>query len=62
MTTKILTTFKQQIRELKLIPAGGGCFELSANGELLYSKLQTHEFPDEKWVIDTLNARLKKKK
>jgi selenoprotein W-related protein len=61
LTTKVLTTFKQQVRELKLIPGGGGCFEVSVNGELLYSKLQTGQFPDEGWVIDSLNARLKKK-
>ena len=60
MTSKLLTTFKQQIRELKLIPAGGGCFELSINGDLVYSKLKTKQFPDEKWVIDAVGARLKK--
>jgi selenoprotein W-related protein len=43
---------------LKLIPSSGGCFELTANGELLYSKLEAGKFPDEKWVIDTIGARL----
>ena len=62
MTGKLLTTFKQQIRALTLIPMGGGCFELSLDGELVYSKLQTRQFPDEKWVLDTVAARLKKKK
>ena len=62
MTTKLLTTFKQQIRALTLIPMGGGCFELSLNGELVYSKLQTRQFPEEKWVLETVAARLKKKK
>lgn len=51
-------TFKQAIRDLRLVPAGGGCFELRANGELLYSKLQTGKFPDEQWVLDTLAKRL----
>jgi selenoprotein W-related protein len=45
---------------LKLIPASGGCFELSMNGELLYSKLQEGKFPNEQWVLDTVSARLKK--
>jgi selenoprotein W-related protein len=61
LTGKLLSTFKQQIRSLTLIPKGGGCFELSLNGELVYSKLQTGKFPDEKWAIDTVGARLKKK-
>jgi selenoprotein W-related protein len=53
-----LTTFKQQIRSLKLIPASGGCFELTANGELVYSKLQTGKFPDEKAMVETIGSRL----
>jgi hypothetical protein len=30
------------------------------NGKLVYSKLETGKFPDEKWVLDTLEARLQK--
>ena len=55
-----MTTYKQRINDLKLIPAGGGCFELSVNGDLIYSKLKTHEFPDEQWAIDAVGSRLKK--
>jgi selenoprotein W-related protein len=54
-----LLTFKQQIRDLKLIPGGGGAFELSADGELLYSKLQTGKFPDEQAMLDKVASRLK---
>ncbi len=61
MTSKILTRFKQQIQDLTLVPSSGGCFELSVNGELLYSKLKTKQFPDEQWVLETLEARMKKK-
>ena len=60
MTSKLLTTYKQQIREMKLIPAGGGAFELTVNGDLIYSKLKTGQFPDEKWVVDAVGSRLKK--
>jgi selenoprotein W-related protein len=60
LTSKLLTQYKQQIRDLKLVPAGGGCFELSVNGELVYSKLKTGSFPDEKWALDAVGARLKK--
>jgi selenoprotein W-related protein len=62
LTSKLLTTYKQRIRELKLVPSGGGCFELSVNGELIYSKLQAGKFPDEKWAVDAVGARLKKAK
>ena len=60
MTSKLLTTYKQRIRDLKLIPAGGGAFELSINGELIYSKLKTGSFPDEKWAVEAIGARLPK--
>ena len=62
MTSKLLTTFKQHIQDLKLVPSGGGCFELTADGELIYSKLKTKEFPDEQWVIESLGTRLKTKR
>jgi selenoprotein W-related protein len=59
LTDKLLNEFKQRIQDLKLIPSGGGCFELSVNGELLYSKLKTGEFPDEKAMLAAVGKRLK---
>jgi selenoprotein W-related protein len=59
LTTKLLTQFKQQISDLKLVPSKGGCFEVTANGELLYSKLKTGKFPDEQAILDTFASRLK---
>jgi selenoprotein W-related protein len=60
LTAKLLSTYKQQIKEMKLIPSGGGCFELSINGELIYSKLKVGKFPDEKWAIDAVGGKIKK--
>jgi selenoprotein W-related protein len=54
-----LTTYKQKITDLKLIPGGGGCFEVSVGGDLLYSKLKTGKFPDEMAMVDAVGARLK---
>jgi len=45
---------------MKLIPSGGGAFELKVNGDLIYSKLKTGKFPDEKWILETVGSRLKK--
>jgi selenoprotein W-related protein len=59
LTSKLLSTYKQQIRDLKLVPASGGCFELTVNGDLVYSKLETGKFPDEQWAISAVGARLK---
>jgi selenoprotein W-related protein len=49
------------VKELKMIPASGGCFELTVNGELIYSKLQTDKFPDEQWVLTALESRVNRK-
>lgn len=59
MTTKLLTEYKQRITGLNLIPSGGGCFELTVNGELLYSKLSTGQFPDEEKMLAEVGKRLK---
>ncbi len=61
MTSKLLSTFKQKIENMKLIPAGGGCFEITLNGDLVYSKLKTGKFPDEQSIVDVVNSRLKAK-
>lgn len=58
MAAKLLTQFKQRIAELKLIPAGGGCFELTLDGDLIYSKLQTGTFPDEGSMAQAVADRL----
>jgi selenoprotein W-related protein len=61
LTTKLLTTYKQQLEDLKLVPSSGGCFELSINGDLLYSKLKEGKFPDEEWAVKAIGARLRKR-
>ena len=61
MTGRLLEAFKQKIADLKLIPAGGGAFEFSINGELVYSKLKTGEFPDEAEIHRMVASRLTKK-
>jgi selenoprotein W-related protein len=45
---------------LKLIPASGGCFELTVDGRLIYSKLETGKFPDEQWAVEAVGSRLQK--
>jgi selenoprotein W-related protein len=54
LTAKLLDVYKQKIEGLTLIPAGGGCFELTVNGKLLYSKLKEGSFPDEQWAVDAV--------
>ncbi len=60
MTSKLLPRFKQAFTSYKLVPTGGGAFEVSVNGELIYSKLKTGKFPDEQAVVDAVATRLKR--
>ena len=46
------------MESLKLIPSKGGCFEITANGELIYSKLETGEFPEDEVIIAELQRRV----
>ena len=62
MTGRLLETFKQKISDMKLVPAGGGCFEVKLDGELVYSKLETGQFPDEQSIVDTVEKKLGGKK
>ena len=56
MAEKILSTLKQKISGLELEPSGGGCFELTVNGKLVYSKLETGAFPDEATLVAEVEA------
>jgi selenoprotein W-related protein len=58
LTVKLLGEFKQKIADLKLVPSSGGCFELTVDGELLYSKLKTGKFPDEEAMVAAIGKRV----
>ena len=58
MASRLLTEFKQRVREFKLVPSGGGCFEVTLDDELVYSKLRTHTFPDETDIAEMVASRL----
>lgn len=46
---ELVKTYEHVIETIALVPSDGGKFEVTANGELLYSKLQTarHAEPGE---------------
>ena len=58
MTDKILNRFKTKIKNYNLVPSSGGCFEVTVDGDLIYSKLKTGQFPDEQSVVDQVAKRL----
>jgi selenoprotein W-related protein len=44
------------IESVKLIPSGGGAFEICVKGELIHSKLETGEWPDFDAIAQQISA------
>jgi selenoprotein W-related protein len=42
LTEELLKHYEHLVEEIKLIPSEGGRFEVTVNGQLLYSKLALH--------------------
>ncbi len=61
MAAELLDNFESDLASIKLVPSDGGRFEVSADGDLVYSKLRIgrHAEPGE---IEKLIARRLKKK
>ena len=47
---------KENIKSLSLMPSSHGAFEVVVNGKLLYSKLQTGDFPDFNAIVKTVKS------
>jgi len=39
---ELLKQYEHVIEEIKIVPSDGGRFEVTVNGSLLFSKLETH--------------------
>ena len=48
---------KQGIQTLELEPGRGGCFEVFVDGQRIYSKLETGEFPEEDTILGQVSAK-----
>jgi selenoprotein W-related protein len=42
----------------RLIPSSGGAFEIRVNDELIYSKLETGEWPDFDAIADQVKSKI----
>jgi len=52
LTEELLKHFEHLIEEIKLIPSDGGKFEVTVNGQLLYSKLALHRHAEPGEVLE----------
>tara|TARA_Y100000590_G_C14922255_1_gene714278 strand:+ start:343 stop:519 length:177 start_codon:yes stop_codon:yes gene_type:complete len=57
LAEQLLKDFKQDIEAFTLIPSSGGRFEVTLDGDLIYSKLQEERFPE----YNEVEPHLKKK-
>jgi selenoprotein W-related protein len=53
----LLEELKTELELLELEPAGGGCFEVALDGELIHSKLATGSFPDDRAILKMIRTR-----
>jgi selenoprotein W-related protein len=58
LSEAIMDTFGERFAALKLIPSDNGRFEVSLDGELVYSKLKTGEFPENKQILAEIRAKM----
>jgi len=53
---KMFSHFRHDIEEMTLVPSSGGAFEVTVNGEKIYSKLDTGEFPNEEELFSKMST------
>jgi len=58
LAATLLEKYKQKIDHLDLIPGSGGCFEVSLDGDLVFSKLAEGRFPEPDEITAQLDQRL----
>jgi selenoprotein W-related protein len=57
MAEQLLGEFEEQIEAITLIPSGGGRFEVTVDGDLVYSKLGTGSHADYEDVAGPIRGR-----
>ena len=57
MTSDLLKKYGTDVKGLTIVPGGGGCFEVTLNGNLIYSKLDTGEFPTTGQITSAIEAQ-----
>ena len=58
MAEELLGEFEHHIERFTLVTSSGGAFEITVDGDLVYSKLETGEFPEYEQVAGPLRKLL----
>ena len=56
LANEILEKYGTDVKELTLIPSGGGVFEVIKNGDLIFSKKSLDRFPDDREVMNLIES------
>jgi len=59
LTAELLKEFEFKIESFSMVPSDGGRFEVSVNGDLVYSKLQTNRHAEPGEVAGILRKVIK---
>ncbi len=51
---ELLKNFEHLIESVALVPSDGGRFEVSVNGKLVFSKLETHRHAEEGEIVNLI--------
>jgi selenoprotein W-related protein len=58
LAAELFEHFEHVIEVLTLIPSDGGRFEVSVNGQMIYSKLETHRHAEAGEVVNLLTKMI----
>ncbi len=58
LAQELLTTFEQDLYSVGLKPGTGGIFEITLNGELIYSRKTEGRFPEAKEIKQLVRDRI----
>ena len=58
LSEAIMDAFGDRFGALKLVPSDGGRFEVTLDGVLIYSKLETGDFPENKQILEQIRTRV----
>lgn len=59
MAEELLARYKGQIGVLELVPSSGGVFEVTVDGQVVFSKKQLDRFPEEGEVEELMAGFLR---
>lgn len=58
MSQELLTTFENEINELVLVPGKGGIFDITVNGDLIFSRKEMGRFPESKELKQLIRDKI----